>query len=223
MPNAFCGFYYGQITERQVIMKNICKYCGLEYEAKTKRSMYCSKQCSRSADRDNKRIKYVGKREQSCVICGANLPKYKTRYCSRECLIKGGQIRKGKVQTTRKIIRYCVVCGKEFETWKGRKITCSVECSRKKKNIDRQYKGIVIDSDITLKKLAERDHNQCQICGFFVNWNDYSFKDQFMICGNLYPSVDHVIPISKGGLHSWNNVQLAHRICNSKKNNKIAI
>lgn len=204
-------------------MKNICKYCGLEYEAKTMRSMYCSKRCCRSVDRDNKRIKYVGKREQSCVICGVNLPKYKTRYCSRECLIKSGQIRAGKVQTTQKITRSCVVCGKEFETWKGRKITCSAECSRKKKNIDRQYKGIVVDSDITLKKLAERDHNQCQICGLFVDWNDYSIKNENMICGNLYPSIDHVTPISKGGLHSWSNVQLAHRICNSRKCNKIAI
>lgn len=27
------------------------------------------------------------------------------------------------------------------------------------------------------------------------------------------------MPISKGGLHSWDNVRLAHRICNRRKGN----
>ncbi|MDT2396282.1 HNH endonuclease [Enterococcus avium] len=29
--------------------------------------------------------------------------------------------------------------------------------------------------------------------------------------------MDHVIPISKGGTHSWDNVRLAHRHCNAIK------
>ena len=200
-----------------------CLYCGKEFSHRIASAVYCSDFCADEAWKAKQRALYVGKREKCCVICGKELPKYKTRYCSCECRIRGGHIKTGVVQTAQKITRSCVVCGKEFETWKGRKITCSAECSRKKKNIDRQYKGIVVDSDITLKKLAERDHNQCQICGLFVDWNDYSFKNENIICGNLYPSIDHVTPISKGGLHSWSNVQLAHRRCNSKKCNKIAI
>jgi len=31
------------------------------------------------------------------------------------------------------------------------------------------------------------------------------------------PSIDHVIPISHGGAHSWDNVQLAHVVCNVRR------
>lgn len=34
-------------------------------------------------------------------------------------------------------------------------------------------------------------------------------------------SVDHVIPISRGGKHSMANVQAAHLVCNLRKNNKL--
>lgn len=34
-------------------------------------------------------------------------------------------------------------------------------------------------------------------------------------------TIDHIIPLSKGGTHTYNNVQLAHYICNSKKSDKI--
>ena len=37
----------------------------------------------------------------------------------------------------------------------------------------------------------------------------------------LYPTMDHIIPISKGGGHTWENVQVAHRVCNLNKSNKI--
>lgn len=36
-----------------------------------------------------------------------------------------------------------------------------------------------------------------------------------------YPNVEHVIPISKGGTHTWDNVKLAHRKCNWEKGDKI--
>ncbi len=54
-----------------------------------------------------------------------------------------------------------------------------------------------------------RDKNICQLCKEPINWNDY----------NLYPTLDHIIPISKNGAHTKNNIQLAHRICNLLKNN----
>jgi len=34
---------------------------------------------------------------------------------------------------------------------------------------------------------------------------------------DLYPSIEHVIPIAKGGKHTWDNVKLAHRKCNMEK------
>ena len=55
-----------------------------------------------------------------------------------------------------------------------------------------------------------------------------AYRGRCAICGLPVPSttepanqwaatVDHVVPISKGGIHSRTNCQLAHRLCNSLK------
>ena len=66
------------------------------------------------------------------------------------------------------------------------------------------------DFSINLQLLCERDHGICAICGKPVNMETDA-------CNNEYGSIDHIIPLAKGGTHTWDNVQLAHRVCNSKK------
>lgn len=39
-------------------------------------------------------------------------------------------------------------------------------------------------------------------------------------CGRTAENVDHVIPRSKGGAHTWDNVVAACKSCNSRKENK---
>ena len=53
----------------------------------------------------------------------------------------------------------------------------------------------------------ERDAWICGICGDPVSRSD--------------ASIDHVIPLSKGGPHSFENVQCAHVLCNSKKGARV--
>lgn len=69
-------------------------------------------------------------------------------------------------------------------------------------------------SQISVQTLYERDRGVCWICGkpcrLDVDYND-----------NHYPSIDHLIPISKGGKDEWGNVKLAHRICNSVRGARI--
>jgi hypothetical protein len=51
--------------------------------------------------------------------------------------------------------------------------------------------------------VLERDDGLCGICGEDIDPLDYD--------------LDHIIPTSKGGLHEMDNLQLAHRACNSRK------
>lgn len=79
----------------------------------------------------------------------------------------------------------------------------------------RFYGTVEIDESITLKDVRQKFNDICQICGEKVNDNDIENGH----IKRLYPTVDHIIPLSKGGTHTWNNVQLAHMCCNAGKCN----
>lgn len=200
-----------------------CEYCGKEFTQPNKVGRprkYCSDECLYNADKDNKRIQYIGKRQKYCEFCGKELPKNKTKYCSRLCNRKHYEINKGIIEEHGELTKTCPVCGKEFTTWKSKKVTCSDLCSKRYHNSDRRLKGRIVDKDINLKALSQRDDNQCQICGLMVDWTDTYTRNDRITYGRMYPSIDHIKPLSLGGLHSWDNVQLAHMGCNTRKNNR---
>ena len=77
--------------------------------------------------------------------------------------------------------------------------------------------GVEFDKSITLAKVRAKFNDICQICGKPVNEKD-------ILNGHIrryYPTLDHIIPISKGGSHTWDNVQLAHMCCNAGKCDKV--
>ena len=125
------------------------------------------------------------------------------------------------------VMKECGCCGELFINNGKRTKFCSDECMIRAGNAqskDRRIKKIqVVKRDnIILSRLYERDNGVCHICGSLCNWNDYEVReDGTFVAGNDYPSIDHVIPLSKGGQHSWNNVKLAHRICNTLKSDQI--
>lgn len=61
---------------------------------------------------------------------------------------------------------------------------------------------------IFLADIAARDKNRCGICGRVV-----AKKDR---------SLDHRVPVSRGGQHVETNVQLAHKRCNFRKGNRFS-
>lgn len=120
--------------------------------------------------------------------------------------------------------KVCPVCNSLFT---GYKKYCSDICSKRQQNKNHdvgrriKIKKAMVDKGITLEKLFRRDRGQCYICGGICDWNDFSIKDNAFIAGQTYPSIDHVKPLAKGGEHSWDNVKLAHFVCNSLKSDKI--
>lgn len=121
--------------------------------------------------------------------------------------------------------KVCPECSSLFVD-KKRKY-CSDECSKKALNrkVDKRIKKIkkiVVHKNISLQRLFERDNGICYLCGEACDWNDFKRdENNYFIAGGSYPSIDHVVPISKGGLHSWDNVKLAHFYCNTLKSNKV--
>ncbi|MEW2415301.1 HNH endonuclease signature motif containing protein [Streptomyces sp. NPDC046866] len=65
-----------------------------------------------------------------------------------------------------------------------------------------------------LAEIAERDNWSCSLCALPVDptvaWP-----------ASQSPSLDHRVPISKGGAHDPSNVFLAHLSCNSSKGDRM--
>lgn len=116
----------------------------------------------------------------------------------------------------------CPSCGEVFTTWSDVRVYCSEGCRKRslmstQSSDDRLNKSNIVDRGITLDKLFIRDKGVCQICGGRCDYNDYHYNDNgIFIAGENYPSKDHIVELSNGGKHSWDNIRLAHRGCNSK-------
>lgn len=107
------------------------------------------------------------------------------------------------------------VCSAECRAEKKKRVLRAAHKGRQDSHRQRAKKnGCEYDSSVTLKKLIKRDGLQCALCGGMCDVSDHRWSEH---SGPLYPSIDHIIPMSKGGGHVWGNVQIAHMICNSLK------
>ncbi|WP_354180180.1 HNH endonuclease [Arthrobacter sp. UYP6] len=60
----------------------------------------------------------------------------------------------------------------------------------------------------------ERDGFTCQLCNLPILMAE-KFPHPFS------PSLDHIIPLNKGGHHLYSNIQAAHFVCNSAKGDRL--
>lgn len=122
----------------------------------------------------------------------------------------------------------CKECGLVFKSNNSIKKFCNKSCSKKmqKRNHNLKRNRLLtineFDTDISLYKLIKKFHSICCLCNKKINKKDYyRDKNGFFITGPNYPTLDHIVPLSKGGSHTWENIQLAHHICNSIKSDNL--
>lgn len=153
------------------------------------------------------------------------------KYCSASCKNRAQYLmakdrlaedrRREKFRRVDVRVFYCAHCGKRKAyagRFKGqRRKYCSDRCSTIASVNDYQRRkraaASSCDGVIGLGELARRDGMACGICGKRVNLS-LSRKSP---PHPMSASVDHIVPLSEGGTHSWENVQLAHWICNVRK------
>lgn len=74
-----------------------------------------------------------------------------------------------------------------------------------------------VDSGISVQRLSERDGDRCAYCRCELTFERAER-------GKHIPTkatIDHVIPLSRGGAHRWSNVCLACWRCNLSKGNRL--
>ena len=74
-------------------------------------------------------------------------------------------------------------------------------------NINKKQYAKINHVPLTNRSLFYRDHNTCAYCGSVFKWKDLSR--------------DHIIPTSKGGPNTWENVVTACHTCNRNKSNHL--
>lgn len=223
-----------------------CEYCGKDFEAQTVRRKFCSDVCrqqghrkshpqrkkteeQKQRDRERQREKYAREHhigeKRICVICGNEFmsKSEKRRTCSKQCSHILSRRETGFCNG-HLITKACVVCGKEFKTYKSRQVTCSTECSCARQEFRHNHRntsfgarcrhyGVQFDATVRADLVIKRDNCVCQICGKKCDPDDKRWGN----FGPDYPTIDHILPLAKGGTHTWDNVQCACGMCNTKK------
>lgn len=202
--------------------KHRCKTCSrlISRRAGARGPMpsYCGLKCLPSY-----RSRLLDLDDRKCVCCGVKFsPKSSaTEVCSNRCR---SIMYRRKFRPSRKP---CEACGKAFQPRSKRGRFCCSDCrinAQPKEWTDakrtayhrrRALKRAGRADRISPKVVFERDGWRCQICGCKVNRKaKWPHK--------RYPTLDHILPLSKGGLHVWENVQCACYACNMAKKAKTA-
>ena len=175
-----------------------------------------------------------GRYRMRCMTCGEIIERARSTIRQKHCQCDNCKEIKQLQEERIKLVRFfnaliesetprqCVNCGVEFYSNNPHRFYCSDKCkNRKKKNGSyrkraRKY-GVYYDASVTRKKIVSRDKCTCQICGGVCDPNDKRWGS----FGPMFPTIDHIIPLAKGGTHTWSNCQCAHVICNSEKRDLI--
>lgn len=147
---------------------------------------------------------------ESCTYCGAATGGKK--YCSSRCATRS--LRGNPIE------RECSVCDATYRPMnKGidRKV-CSDECKQTLlaayQDVRRFNSSLTPEGRRLRHKVFSRDGWVCQLCGDPVNR-----KARWPSPDSV--TIDHIIPVSKGGTHDERNLQCAHARCNVRKGAKM--
>ena len=187
--------------------KRTCKMCEGNYEG-TWRSAYCSEACRRAWQR-NQASEY------------RKTDQYQKWY--RERVDSGGfAAASRKMRARRRVVEAmeCIYCGVGFKRTKGTsKVLCGKRECKMAFQLDSCHRRNARLREATVEKFTrvevfERDGWTCGVCGGGVDPGAPARSP-------WSASLDHIIPLAKGGAHSRENTQCAHLVCNMRKSDSI--
>ena len=164
---------------------------------------------------------HTANKRKPCLACLKPIPVGRHKFCSPECQHFNSMLLKLPKNV---MPRKCQECGCSAYF---RQRYCSNKCqvkAHRKTEIYRSHrrassrrrrarKRNAHNETVYLEVIAQRDKYKCHICRKHVKMNiDNTDKHS--------PTMDHLIPISLGGDHTYANIRLAHRTCNSTKGNR---
>lgn len=146
------------------------------------------------------------------------------KYCSTKCMRRATQDRwdqQCKIDGCLRPVRARGMCSMHWRRWAratGREKNPEWN-ERRRGNYERRRarkKSNGRVDDFLNVDVYERDRWFCGICGLKVD-KELKWPDP------MSASLDHIVPLSRGGSHSLDNVQLAHLVCNERKNASVPV
>jgi len=223
------------MADALVSVHGTCLQCGALFERTYKTARYkpflCSNACKvarfvalnpgKVADqRKKERAKHIPKAcrcgevrmlgKRTCSQCGD--ADFEARKAKARVLARNTAAAKAKPEAK------CQECGVCFIAPYGskRRVYCSLVCRKRssgriRRKSERARLRLVSVEPVNPTKVFERDGWRCQCC------RKPTPRDKRGTYHPRAPELDHIIPLSKGGEHSYRNTQLLCRACNAAK------
>lgn len=221
--------YRARAVERRAAARpTVCAECGAAVvQASIGRPRrFCSAKCTqRVSNRAQNRRRLPAPRSSAriCEHCGEMFtPARRDQvYCVKRCRVNAGYARRARGDALRQGVtfeRQCVECGSTFQALKDNAKWCSQTCRIRTCRRDESRRRVpgmraALYAD---REIFERDGWTCQIAG--------CGKPVDRTAGRRHPlgaTIDHVIPLSRGGADEPGNVVTAHWRCNREKSNRV--
>lgn len=186
-----------------------CLHCQISFSPSRTNNSNPQKFCSRLCSSSSKKTKQL----KDCLYCGEETcnPKFCSSACSASYNNTGFR-RHSKPNSKYSSVKKCKTCGNET----ARPVYCSDKCNPRKQPITEEIlKQRKAKKNEAWHRYMARKKNQTP-----ENEDISKLQEFYINCPPGY-EVDHIIPISKGGLHTISNLQYLTISENRKKSNKI--
>ena len=197
------GYYDGRERNRKVYERT-CDFCSHHFTTKTHIARYCSLECAKRDAAGWSKSKAIARWEHPYKHWARHLPV--TLIPVSHSYAAGN----------------CQVCGRSFVSrhWD---VTCSTECQAERDRDarrDREARRRSLEKSAFREKVVrmqvfDRDAYKCHLCGKRT-------KADAKVPHPQAPTLDHIVPLAKGGTHEPSNVATACFICNSRKSDRAA-
>lgn len=179
-----------------------CAFCSAPFSTTTNRVVFCSLVCAQ--------------RDRAGWSKSKDLVLYVAPARGKVAPIK-------HIKTTNRMTAgACRACGTNFVSFETG-VTCSTECYKARHKEARHaasqrrraLKRNAFVAPVYRKKVFESDGYRCHICNKMTNRTA-------VVPHPMAPTLDHLVPLAKGGTHEPINCRTAHFICNSTKGARLA-
>ena len=217
-----------------------CARCGSPITGRRSNAKYCSSNCERQARRARASTHYEannrgarrrrrarreadGSLVTQCAECHGSLTGMRlgTKYCSIQCRERASRRRHGKTRRQRHADRWSndkAYRQRMRAMWQRNRTSWIVEHPAQRQRHNRMS---------AQRRRAQVRGARCEPFG--LGWMGEQLERQRGACqhcrqpfsNSLRPTIDHVVPLARGGDHAPTNCQLLCKSCNSRKGAKL--